>query len=216
MSVNSYELTNGYPNIVGLVKKSDKYDQATSLKYVFAYVIGVVSNFTVSVQSFQNNPQVREKIKKNCYDILDGKHMCVDPSLLIEAGLNDSAYVDNIKALARKMLTCKPSEFEKLLRSPLFQAVYYITDTQRWRGWEKTNSSVSKDALNTAFICAARDRDYKNYFDIFSMLNDTLKGRGNSIDALKISDRYVEYLKNLPSFRECYQPITPTFGKEKI
>lgn len=207
---------NEYPHVKGLTYKVDKYDQAEGIKLVLGNLVGYLSFYT---GAFDNKAQLT-----NLYNqIIKGTHPCINPSLLIRAGLDNSEYVSNLKTLVTKIYNASPAELEKWKNSPLFETLDYIVSPARWNNWEKLPDSTmtappGNETFSIALQCEVMQKDEICFFDLFSMIRDTLNGTANTTTCVKAGDIFLEHLKNLPLFRKNYRQVPPTsgdFGSER-
>ena len=202
---NPYIILNGsLPPVKGLVNKIDRYDQNRGLKTV----VGTFITFLSHLKSRLNN---KEFVEDAYIKIMSGQELCVEQTNLIQAGLENSEYVKLVRQLIIKIREGNPVELQRIAKSPLFKAMDYFCDVQRWRGWERLPSAPvdSERPVNVALYCAICDPKEGCYFDIFSMLKDSLNGQGDDFTAVKACDDYIQHLKSLPSFRENYRPCSP-------
>lgn len=208
---NRYAITNGYPSEVeNMTRKPDKRDQVFGLKYMTVSVLGFVSYFTHA------KIQDKKKLDALCDQVLNDTHPCTNISNLVAAGLEESDYVRNIHRLANLLKQCKSqSDYDALVNNPLFQAVSYITNNQRWEGWESARSNTIP--LNYALSCFLDDKSNYKYPNLFLMLKDSLNGTGNIKDSIREIDGFITYLKRLPAFRrEYFTPEDGDVGSERF
>lgn len=200
---------NEYPHVKGLSYKVDKYDQSKGIKIVMGHLLAYLSHYR---RAFDDKAKVTVLYNQ----IMSGKHPCVSPALLVQAGLDNSEYVSNLKSLVTKINNSSAEDLKNWANSPLFKAMEYICSSLRWSNWEKLPNAplMGSTKFSVALLCEVEQADEICIFDLFSMLKDTLNGTANQTSCIKAGALFLDHLKNLPSFRENFRPAPPTSGDD--
>lgn len=208
---NPYILNkNEFPHLRGLTYKLDSFDQGEGIKRILGHCIAFLSQIFYAV----NDNKVIDKFYN---DLVAGYHPCADTTDLVRSGLDTTDYLANLKTLTLMAKNATPEQAAKLRVTPIFETIGYMCHDNRWNNWTKVanfpKDKESSTAFGTGLICFVFDTKEICIFDIFSLLRDSLANTADSQTAVKAGDIFVEHVKSLPSFRECYRQIAPTINE---
>lgn len=197
-----YIIDNDFPKIKGLEIKQDPYTQTKVLKKVMRHFLAYSSSLLKAMKNHD-----RKTINDIYEQTMAGKLETNSIYNLTRAGLENSVYPYDLKELVTRVKKASDEEIDRLAETPFFSAIFYGCQDEKWRNWKPTSNAevVEKSTFTTAVYCQILTNSEGCYFDIFSLMHDSLKGKANLDDAIKAMDMYTEHLKQLPMFlKNCY------------
>lgn len=199
---NPYFLTNEFSKLSGFKYNAETALQIESIKEMLWDIINVWSFLIHTGMQKAEGNITEEQIKKFnrvCNSISQGEYSHTSDYFVKNAGLDQTAYLNDVKKLAETFKTASNSELKKLTSSPFALTIKRIASVPAWREpkLNGTPETSAQERLEYALTVYQQSGLSPKFLDIFSILHDSTHNAQNSAQAEDAAIRFVHHLKYL-------------------